>query len=128
MQIKRKSKEDGGKQPGAYYLCALESSSSLLQLRPHVCRCECCLWNSQLSLTLRMFLGLYCRISSTWTFLYPNFFKNRPLQYFSCFIGGLFLLSGLFILSWTNQDETRHLFGHAGGNVPCDISLVPYSN
>lgn len=37
------------------------------------------------------------------------------MRFTLCGIGGLFLLSGLIVLTCIDQDDARHKFGHAGG-------------
>ncbi|XP_039139732.1 cationic amino acid transporter 2, vacuolar-like [Dioscorea cayenensis subsp. rotundata] len=46
-------------------------------------------------------------------------------RYFACFIGGLFLLSGLVVLSLIDQDDARHNFGHTGGFICPFVPLLP---
>ncbi|KAK1311124.1 Cationic amino acid transporter 2, vacuolar [Acorus calamus] len=47
------------------------------------------------------------------------------LRYVACIIGGLLLLCGLIMLSWIDQDETRHSFGHTGGFICPFVPLLP---
>lgn len=42
-----------------------------------------------------------------------------------CGIGGALVLSGLVLLTWIDQDDARHSFGHAGGMH--DYSSLLYS-
>ena len=37
------------------------------------------------------------------------------LRYTVCAAGGILLLVGLAVLSWIDQDDARHSFGHSGG-------------
>lgn len=52
-------------------------------------------------------------------------FLSRPMQYSFCAVGGLLLLSGLFVLCWINQDEARHSFGCAGGFTCPFVPFLP---
>ncbi|XP_078148136.1 cationic amino acid transporter 3, mitochondrial-like isoform X1 [Carex rostrata] len=47
--------------------------------------------------------------SASATFLSSSFPK-----YFGCVAGGLLLLTGLGVLSYIDQDDGRHSFGHTG--------------
>ncbi|XP_068635868.1 cationic amino acid transporter 2, vacuolar-like [Aristolochia californica] len=42
-----------------------------------------------------------------------------------CLVGGLLLLCGLVVLSWIDQDDGRHSFGHTGGFVCPFVPLLP---
>lgn len=42
---------------------------------------------------------------------------NSYLRLTVCGIGGLLLLFGLGVLTYIEQDDARHNFGHTGGNV-----------
>ncbi|XP_051138713.1 cationic amino acid transporter 2, vacuolar-like [Andrographis paniculata] len=42
-----------------------------------------------------------------------------------CGIGGVLLLSGLAILTWIDQDDARHKFGHTGGFTCPFVPLLP---
>ncbi|KAG6480908.1 cationic amino acid transporter 2, vacuolar-like [Zingiber officinale] len=57
--------------------------------------------------------------SASYSFL-PN-----VLRYMTCSIGGLLLLGGLFVLSWIDQDDARHNFGHTGGFICPFIPFLP---
>ncbi|CAI9765722.1 unnamed protein product [Fraxinus pennsylvanica] len=47
------------------------------------------------------------------------------LRFTLCGIGGILLLSGLVLLTWIDQDDARHNFGHSGGFIcPC-VPLLP---
>ncbi|WOK99460.1 hypothetical protein Cni_G08172 [Canna indica] len=50
------------------------------------------------------------------------FLPDLP-RYLACFIGGLLFLGGLVVLSWIDQDDARHSFGHTGGFI---CPFVPY--
>ncbi|ONK68882.1 uncharacterized protein A4U43_C05F17030 [Asparagus officinalis] len=52
-------------------------------------------------------------------------FLPSPVQYVACSVGGLLLLSGLFVLSCTDQDDARHSFGHAGGFICPFVPFLP---
>jgi len=39
------------------------------------------------------------------------------MRYSLCAFGGSLLLGGLVVLSWIEQDDGRHSFGHAGGKL-----------
>lgn len=43
------------------------------------------------------------------------YFPSRSVRYSACSVGGLLLLVGLSVLSWIDQDDGRHSFGHSGG-------------
>ncbi|KAL2455026.1 Cationic amino acid transporter 2 [Abeliophyllum distichum] len=50
---------------------------------------------------------------------------NSFLRFTLCGIGGVLLLSGLVMLTWIDQDDLRHNFGHSGGFIcPC-VPLLP---
>lgn len=40
---------------------------------------------------------------------------SSSLRFTLCGIGGVLLLSGLVLLTWIDQDDARHNFGHSGG-------------
>uniref|UniRef100_A0A453JJQ0 Cationic amino acid transporter C-terminal domain-containing protein n=1 Tax=Aegilops tauschii subsp. strangulata TaxID=200361 RepID=A0A453JJQ0_AEGTS len=42
-----------------------------------------------------------------------------------CVFGGLLLLAGLGMLSWIDQDDGRHSFGHSGGFICPFVPLLP---
>eukprot|EP00268_Persea_americana_P036680 TRINITY_DN361_c0_g1_i1.p1 TRINITY_DN361_c0_g1~~TRINITY_DN361_c0_g1_i1.p1 ORF type:complete len:636 (-),score=100.05 TRINITY_DN361_c0_g1_i1:375-2282(-) len=44
-----------------------------------------------------------------------------------CIVGGLLLLCGLVVLSWIDQDDGRHNFGHTGGFICPFVPLLPIS-
>ncbi|CAA2947107.1 cationic amino acid transporter 2, vacuolar-like [Olea europaea subsp. europaea] len=47
------------------------------------------------------------------------------LRFTLCGIGGILLLYGLAFLTWIDQDDARHNFGHSGGFIcPC-VPLLP---
>ncbi|GFP82057.1 cationic amino acid transporter 2 vacuolar [Phtheirospermum japonicum] len=48
-----------------------------------------------------------------------------PLRYSLCGIGGVLLLSGLVLLTWIDQDDARHSFGHTGGFICPFVPLLP---
>ncbi|XP_072987549.1 cationic amino acid transporter 2, vacuolar [Typha latifolia] len=47
------------------------------------------------------------------------------IRYSACFVGGLLILFGLGVLSWIDQDDGRHSFGHAGGFICPFVPLLP---
>lgn len=47
----------------------------------------------------------------------PLTYHNSFVRYLACSIGGLLVLGGLVVLSWIDQDDGRHKFGHAGGTI-----------
>lgn len=47
-------------------------------------------------------------------------------RYSACGFGGFLLLGGLVVLSWIEQDDGRHSFGHAGGTQVVN-SITPCS-
>ncbi|KAL3632671.1 Carnitine O-acetyltransferase mitochondrial [Castilleja foliolosa] len=46
-------------------------------------------------------------------------------RYSLCGIGGILLLSGLALLTWIDQDDARHNFGHTGGFICPFVPLLP---
>ncbi|KAL8489035.1 hypothetical protein ACS0TY_025079 [Phlomoides rotata] len=48
-----------------------------------------------------------------------------PLRYALCGIGVILLLSGLILLTWIDQDDARHKFGHTGGFICPFVPLLP---
>ncbi|KAK6159047.1 hypothetical protein DH2020_006361 [Rehmannia glutinosa] len=48
-----------------------------------------------------------------------------PLRFTLCGIGGVLLLSGLVLLTWIDQDDARHKFGHTGGFICPFVPLLP---
>ncbi|XP_078430842.1 cationic amino acid transporter 3, mitochondrial-like [Wolffia australiana] len=52
-------------------------------------------------------------------------FLPSLVRYTACVAGGLLLLFGLAVLSWIDQDDARHSFGHAGGFICPFIPLLP---
>ncbi|OVA16428.1 Amino acid/polyamine transporter I [Macleaya cordata] len=46
-------------------------------------------------------------------------------RYTICGIGGILLLCGLIALSWIDQDDARHSFGHTGGFICPFVPLLP---
>ncbi|KAF6134221.1 hypothetical protein GIB67_010020 [Kingdonia uniflora] len=46
-------------------------------------------------------------------------------RYSICGIGGVFLLCGLTLLSWIDQDDARHSFGHSGGFICPFVPFLP---
>ncbi|XP_042392694.1 cationic amino acid transporter 2, vacuolar-like isoform X3 [Zingiber officinale] len=57
--------------------------------------------------------------SASYSF-FPNF-----LRYTTCSVGGLLLLGGLSVLSWIDQDDARHSFGHSGGFICPFVPFLP---
>jgi cationic amino acid transporter 1 len=53
-----------------------------------------------------------------------TFLPSFP-RYFMCVVGGLLLLAGLGVLSYIDQDDGRHSFGHTGGFICPFIPLLP---
>lgn len=53
------------------------------------------------------------------------YFPSRSVRYSACSVGGLLLLVGLAVLSWIDQDDGRHSFGHSGGT---QSFLLPIKN
>lgn len=53
-----------------------------------------------------------------------TFLSSFP-RYFGCVAGGLLLLTGLGVLSYIDQDDGRHSFGHTGGFICPFIPLLP---
>ncbi|CAA2955970.1 cationic amino acid transporter 2, vacuolar-like [Olea europaea subsp. europaea] len=47
------------------------------------------------------------------------------LRFTLCGIGGVLLLSGLVLLTWIDQDDARHNFGHSGGFICPWVPLLP---
>ncbi|XP_074587150.1 cationic amino acid transporter 2, vacuolar-like [Curcuma longa] len=52
-------------------------------------------------------------------------FLPSVLRYATCSAGGLLLVAGLFVLSWIDQDDARHNFGHAGGFICPFVPFLP---
>ncbi|KAK4415359.1 Cationic amino acid transporter 2, vacuolar [Sesamum alatum] len=48
-----------------------------------------------------------------------------PLRYTLAGVGGVLLLSGLVLLTWIDQDDARHRFGHSGGFICPFVPLLP---
>ncbi|GER52592.1 cationic amino acid transporter [Striga asiatica] len=48
-----------------------------------------------------------------------------PVRFALCGLGGIFLLSGLGLLTWIDQDDARHKFGHTGGFICPFVPLLP---
>ncbi|CAA0837354.1 Cationic amino acid transporter 2- vacuolar [Striga hermonthica] len=48
-----------------------------------------------------------------------------PVRFTLCGIGGISLLSGLVLLTWIDQDDARHKFGHTGGFICPFVPLLP---
>ncbi|WOL19621.1 hypothetical protein Cni_G28423 [Canna indica] len=46
-------------------------------------------------------------------------------RFLACGIGGLLLLGGLAALSWIDQDDGRHSFGHTGGFICPFVPFLP---
>ncbi|KAJ3685905.1 hypothetical protein LUZ61_015069 [Rhynchospora tenuis] len=72
-----------------------------------------------LSIALVVVGVLILTASASATFL-PSF----P-RYSACTVGGLMLLGGLGVLSYIDQDDGRHSFGHTGGFICPFIPLLP---
>ncbi|KAF9591264.1 hypothetical protein IFM89_003215 [Coptis chinensis] len=53
--------------------------------------------------------------------------ENLPsvLRFSVCGLGGVLLLCGLIALSWIDQDDARHSFGHTGGFTCPFVPLLP---
>ncbi|KAH6818615.1 cationic amino acid transporter 2 [Perilla frutescens var. frutescens] len=49
-------------------------------------------------------------------------------RYSLCGIGGVLLLSGLILLTWIDQDDARHTFGHSGGFICPFVPLLPIAS
>ncbi|XP_011079112.1 cationic amino acid transporter 3, mitochondrial-like [Sesamum indicum] len=56
------------------------------------------------------------------------FSVHRTLRYMLCGIGGILLLSGLILLTFVEQDDARHYFGHAGGFICPFVPLLPVAS
>ncbi|ONK74292.1 uncharacterized protein A4U43_C03F4750 [Asparagus officinalis] len=52
-------------------------------------------------------------------------FLSVLVQYSSCAFGGFLLLGSLTALTWIEQDDGRHSFGHAGGFICPFVPLLP---
>ncbi|KAL0926411.1 hypothetical protein M5K25_002641 [Dendrobium thyrsiflorum] len=63
-------------------------------------------------------IGVLILTSSASAFSFPEY-----LRYIICSFGGLLFLVGLALLSWIDQDNGRHSFGHSGGFI---CPLVPF--
>ncbi|URD86320.1 hypothetical protein MUK42_27758 [Musa troglodytarum] len=62
---------------------------------------------------------VFLTTSASYSFL-PVF-----VRYLACSIGGLLVLGGLVVLSWIDQDDGRHKFGHAGGFICPFVPFLP---
>ncbi|CAL9204786.1 cationic amino acid transporter 2, vacuolar [Musa acuminata AAA Group] len=62
---------------------------------------------------------LFLTTSASYSFV-PVF-----VRYLACSIGGLLVLGGLVVLSWIDQDDGRHKFGHAGGFICPFVPFLP---
>ncbi|KAF5184746.1 Cationic amino acid transporter 2, vacuolar [Thalictrum thalictroides] len=53
--------------------------------------------------------------------------ENLPslFRFSVCGLGGVLLLCGLVALTWIDQDEARHSFGHTGGFICPFVPLLP---
>lgn len=49
----------------------------------------------------------------------------RILRYTMCGVGGTLLLCGLIVLTYIDQDDARHSFGHSGGFICPFVPLLP---
>ncbi|XP_057785313.1 cationic amino acid transporter 2, vacuolar-like [Salvia miltiorrhiza] len=49
-------------------------------------------------------------------------------RYSICGVGGVLLLSGLISLTWIDQDDARHSFGHTGGFICPFVPLLPIAS
>ncbi|XP_077247727.1 cationic amino acid transporter 2 [Tasmannia lanceolata] len=54
-------------------------------------------------------------------------FLPSLVRYPVCLVGGLLLSCGLIVLSWIDQDDGRHSFGHTGGFICPFVPLLPIS-
>ncbi|KAG6533561.1 hypothetical protein ZIOFF_007436 [Zingiber officinale] len=52
-------------------------------------------------------------------------FLPSVLRYTTCSAGGLLLVVGLSVLSWIDQDDARHTFGHTGGFICPFVPFLP---
>ncbi|CAA6658595.1 unnamed protein product [Spirodela intermedia] len=52
-------------------------------------------------------------------------FLPSLVRYTACAVGASLLLVGLAVLSWIDQDDARHSFGHAGGFTCPFVPLLP---
>ncbi|KAI3444199.1 hypothetical protein Pfo_000864 [Paulownia fortunei] len=59
------------------------------------------------------------------TFAASSLSLYSPLRFTLCGIGGVLLLSGLVLLTWIDQDDARHNFGHTGGFICPFVPLLP---
>ncbi|KAL0359751.1 UNVERIFIED_CONTAM: Cationic amino acid transporter 2, vacuolar [Sesamum angustifolium] len=51
-----------------------------------------------------------------------------PLRYTLAGVGGVLLLSGLVSLTWIDQDDARHSFGHSGDELFCNWGMSLYES
>ncbi|KAJ7976436.1 Cationic amino acid transporter vacuolar-like [Quillaja saponaria] len=49
----------------------------------------------------------------------------RSLRFTLCGVGGVLVMSGLVLLTCTDQDDARHNFGHSGGFICPFVPLLP---
>ncbi|CAN6464991.1 unnamed protein product [Victoria cruziana] len=54
-------------------------------------------------------------------------FESLPglLRFSACLVGAVLLSCGLVVLSWIDQDDGRHTFGHTGGFICPFVPLLP---
>ncbi|KAK9125561.1 hypothetical protein Scep_014407 [Stephania cephalantha] len=53
-----------------------------------------------------------------------NYFPSL-IRFSVCGLGGVLLLCGLAVLSWIEQDDSRHTFGHTGGFICPFVPVLP---
>lgn len=52
-------------------------------------------------------------------------YLQSVLRFSVCGLGGVLLLCGLIALTWIDQDDARHSFGHTGGFICPFVPLLP---
>ncbi|OMO67855.1 Amino acid/polyamine transporter I [Corchorus capsularis] len=68
---------------------------------------------------------LTCVGAFSLTFAASNLWLPSLLRFTLCGVGGILLLSGLAMLTFIDQDDARHNFGHTGGFICPFVPLLP---
>ncbi|OMO70369.1 Amino acid/polyamine transporter I [Corchorus olitorius] len=68
---------------------------------------------------------LTCVGAFSLTFAASNLWLPSLLRFTLCGVGGILLLSGLAVLTFIDQDDARHKFGHTGGFICPFVPLLP---
>ncbi|XP_020579718.1 cationic amino acid transporter 2, vacuolar [Phalaenopsis equestris] len=65
-------------------------------------------------------IGVFILATSVSTTSFPQY-----LVYSACIFGALLFLAGLLVISWIEQDDGRHSFGHTGGFICPFVPFLP---